>query len=78
MCFQFAVVRFVSTDNESEEVAIVSKSWLLKENTYSYWPPKSIPIDRAARMSMNHAKPDPNTWEELPIIFEKTYGNYIT
>ncbi|KAK3919970.1 KNR4/SMI1-like protein, partial [Frankliniella fusca] len=66
---KYAVVRFLPSElTDDEEVEIVSTSWLLNEKSLSYWPPKTVPMDRAARMAMNHSQPD-STWQKLPIVY---------
>lgn len=61
-------------DNETELVEMVSSTWISEDRKKSYWPPKTVPMDRAGRMAYQHVQPDPATWQRFDITFVNSYS----
>lgn len=73
-------MKFKEEDDEDgdtvETIETVSSSWVSSNRRKCYWPPKSIPMDRAGRMATQHVKPDPITWQNLDITFVNSYSKF--
>lgn len=81
-------MKFKQTEDEDENnediieekiecIEVVSTTWVSKDQNMCFWPPESIPMDRAGRMATSHSKPDPKTWQYLPITFIKSYSMFM-
>lgn len=80
LSFQYSVVKFpeeIGDDEWVENVETVSSTWVSPNRTKSFWPPASIPAGRASRLATLHTKPDPATWQCLPITFVRTYREFL-
>ena len=73
------MVKFTSKNEEEEceeAIEVVSSTWVSQDKLRSYWPPTTVPVARAGRMATLHAKPDPETWQCLPITFVQSYSKF--
>lgn len=82
---EFLIVKFLSTEQQEEEVGIVHKNWTIEVgnveegnlNIKCYWPPYWKTTSKLKKAIESAEEPNPSSWKLYDIKIMHSYRKFV-